>query len=90
MFCVGSPAKLESGTGAIAVYIYILKNRPYTLKIITKLSTQMNNPPISVTAHKGILSKKPQSSIAVTISCGNIVACGVPNPAEFMIVLTTP
>ena len=35
--------------------------------IIIKLSTVINSPPISVTAHKGMLSKKPQSSTAVTI-----------------------
>ena len=34
----------------------------------------MNRPPISVTAHKGIDSKNPQSSTAVTISCGSTVA----------------
>ena len=34
----------------------------------------MNSPPISVTAHKGIDSKKPQSSTAVIISCGSTVA----------------
>ena len=90
MFCVGSPAKAERGTGASAVYIYILKKRPYTLRIITKDSTQMNRPPISVTAHNGMDSKKPQSSTAVMISCGSTVACGLPNPAEFIIVLTTP
>ena len=50
----------------------------------------MNRPPISVTAHKGMDSKNPQSSTAVMISCGSTVACGLPKPAEFMIVLTTP
>lgn len=29
MFCEGSPAKVERGTGANAVYIYNLKKRPY-------------------------------------------------------------
>ena len=55
-----------------------------------KLSTHTNRPPISVTAQSGILSKNPQSSIAVTISVGSMVVVAVPNPAEFMMVLMTP
>ena len=73
----------------MAVYIYILKNLPYTDRIMMNDSTQMNRPPISVTAHKGIDSKKPQSSTAVTISVGSMVACGDPKPAEFIIVEMT-
>ena len=46
----------------------------------------MNNPPISVTAHSGILSQKPQSSIAVTISSGNTVCVAVSKPADVIIV----
>jgi len=61
---LGSPAKEARGTGAIAVYKYSLKNLPYTDRIIMKESTVMNNPPMSVTAHSGMLAKKPQSSIA--------------------------
>lgn len=33
----------------------------------------MNNPPISVTAHSGIDSQNPQSSIASIMLCGNAV-----------------
>ena len=39
----------------------------------------MNSPPMSVTAHSGILSKKPQSSIVVIISAGRTVCCGEPS-----------
>ena len=53
-------------------------------------STVINNPPISVTAHKGILSKNPQSSMVVTISAGKVVCSGVPNPAAFIIVEIVP
>ena len=42
-----------------------------------------NRPPISVTAHSGIDSKNPQSSIAVTISVGSTVVADEPNPAAF-------
>ena len=45
---------------------------------------------MSVTAHSGMLSKKPQSSTAVTISDGRTVACGVPKPAAFIIDEITP
>ena len=55
-----------------------------------KDSTVINRPPINVTAHSGMLSKKPQSSIAVTISVGSTVCCAVPRPAAFMIVEITP
>ena len=50
-----------------------MKNLPYTDIIIMNDSTVMNSPPMSVTAHRGMLSKKPQSSTAVTISVGNTV-----------------
>ena len=53
-------------------------------------STVINNPPISVTAHKGILSKNPQSSMVVTISAGKVVCSGVPNPAAFIMVEIVP
>ena len=45
-FCVGSPATVESGIGAIAVYKYNLKNLPYTVKIMIKDKTVINSPPI--------------------------------------------
>ena len=62
ILCVGSPAKDDKGIGAIAVYIYSLKNLPYTVSIITKDSTHIKREPISVTAHNGIDSKKEQAS----------------------------
>ena len=55
-----------------------------------KLNTVMNSPPISVTAHSGILSKNPQSSTAFIISSGNTVSSVLPNPAVFIIVLVIP
>ena len=78
ILCVGSPAKDDRGIGAIAVYIYSLKNLPYTVSIITKDSIHINREPIKVTAHSGIDSKKEQASTAVTISAGRVVPCGVP------------
>ena len=89
-FCDGSPAKVERGIGASAVYIYSLKNRPYTVIIIMNDKTVINSPPISVTAHNGILSKKPHSSIFVIISAGKVVWLGVPNPADVIIVEIVP
>ena len=50
----------------------------------------MHRPPMSVTAHNGILSKKPQSSTAVTISEGKTVCVAVPKPAAFIMVEITP
>ena len=87
---LGSPANEDSGTGAMAVYKYSLKNLPYTDIIIMNDNTVMNSPPISVTAQRGMLSKKPQSSTAVTISCGSTVFCAEPKPAAFMIAEITP
>ena len=55
------------------MYIYSLKNRPYTVIIIMKERTVINSPPISVTAHNGMLSKNPHSSIVVIISEGRVV-----------------
>lgn len=57
---------------------------------MTKDSTVMNSPPISVTAQSGIDSKKPQSSTAVTISAGNMVCEAAPKPAAFMMVSIVP
>ena len=45
---------------------------------------------MSVTAHKGIDSKNPQSSTAVTISDGRIIVCAEPKPAADMMVDTNP
>ena len=49
-----------------------------------KDKTVTSSPPISVTAHSGMLSKNPQSSIAVTISSGSTASAVFPKPAEFM------
>ena len=89
-FWLGSPAKVERGTGARAVYIYSLKNLPYTVIIRIKDIMVINRPPISVTAHKGILSKKPQLSMVSTISCGKVVCCAEENPAAVIIVEIVP
>ena len=85
-----SPEKEDNGIGAMAVYKYSRKNLPYTVIIMIKLSTVTNRLPINVTAHNGILSKNPHASTAVTISCGRVVCCGVPNPPAFIIVLIIP
>ena len=45
---------------------------------------------IKVTAQRGILSKKPQDSIAVIISCGKVVCVASPSPAVSIIVCATP
>ena len=50
----------------------------------------MNSPPISVTAHRGMLSKKPQSSTAFTISGGSTVCDAAPKPAADMMLEITP
>ena len=55
-----------------------------------KLRTVINSPPMSVTAQRGMLSKKPQLSTAVTISWGRTVCCAVPKPAAFIMVETRP
>lgn len=45
---------------------------------------------MSVTAHNGMDSKKPQSSMVVIISAGRTVCCGEPKPAEPIIVEIVP
>ena len=67
-----------------------MKNLPYTVIIIMNDSTVMNRPPISVTAHKGIDSKNPQLSMAVTISAGKTVCAAEPKPAAVIMVLISP
>ena len=52
--------------------------------------TVMNRLPISVTAQSGILSKKPQFSIAVIISVGNVVLEFPPSPELSIIVEIMP
>ena len=88
--CVLSPAKLASGKGASAVYIYRRKNRPYTVRIITNDSTVMNRLPRIVTSHKGTLAKKLTFSMADYTSPGNAtIACEMP-PIPAAISETTP
>ena len=55
-----------------------------------KLRTVIKSPPINVTAHRGILSKNPQSSTASMISSDKTVSSVLPNPAVCIIVLVTP
>ena len=90
MLCVGCPAKVESGIGAMAVYIYSRKKRPYTVRITMKDMTVMKRLPISVTAHSGMLSKNQQSSIADIISFGSVVLLTLPIPDFFIMVLIMP
>ena len=52
--------------------------------------TVMNSPPMSVTAHSGMLSKNPHSSMLVINSGGYNVCCGVEKPAEPIIVGIVP
>ena len=87
-FCVGSPANVESGIGAIAVYKYNLKNLPYTFIIIINDKTVITKPPINVTAHNGIDAKNPQSSIASIIDVGNTVSVE-PDILDIVIILDT-
>ena len=47
-------------------------------------------PPISATAQRGMLSQKPQLSMAVTISAGSTVSCAAPIPAADMMEEITP
>jgi len=55
-----------------------------------KDSTVMSRLPIRVTAHSGMLSKKPQSSIALTIESGKVVLLAELMPDARMIVDITP
>lgn len=50
----------------------------------------MNNPPISVTAHSGIDSQNPQSSIASIMLCGNAVEDELAIPEAVIILEITP
>ncbi len=76
---VDSPAKLESGMGANAVYIYSRKNRPYTVRIMTKDSTMMNRLPRIVTSHSGMLARKLTFVMASEISVGSVtIASEIP------------
>lgn len=74
-----SPAAAASGIGDIAVYMYSLKNLPYTVRIITKDKIVINIDPSKVTAHNGIDSRKPVLLTASTISCGITVSLDTPS-----------
>ena len=50
----------------------------------------MKREPIMVTAHRGMLSKKPQSSMALIISFGSFVVDAPPSPEVLIILLMTP
>ena len=50
----------------------------------------INNPPIKVTAHRGMDSKNPQSSIAVLILSGKTVGVAPPMPEADIILLISP
>lgn len=90
MLAVGSPAKADNGIGEIAVAIYSLKKRLYTVRIITMESAQIRSEPNSVTAHRGMLSKRLTSSIRAAICSGSSTGVVVVNPDAPMIVLTAP
>ena len=57
---------------------------------MTKDSTVINNPPIKVTAQRGIDSKNPQSSIAVLILSGKTVGDAPLMPEADIILLISP
>lgn len=57
---------------------------------MTKDKIVIKRPPISATAQRGMLSQKPQLSMAVTISAGSIVSCAAPIPAADMMEEITP
>ena len=87
---MGCPAKVASGIGAMAVYIYSLKNLQYTVMMMMNDIIVMKREPIMVTAHRGMLSKKPQSSMALIISFGSFVVDAPPSPEVLIILLMTP
>ena len=76
--------------GAMAVYMYSLNSRLYTVRIIMKASTVMNSPPSRVTTHKGMDSRNPTSLIMSTISWGKVVLPPVVTPASAMMEDTMP
>ena len=78
------------GMGAIAVYIYNLNRRLYTVRIMMNASTVMNRPPSRVTAHRGMLSQKPTLLILSMISCGSVVPLLPDRPDLVMMVETIP
>ena len=70
--------------------MYSFRNLLYTVRIITRDSTQMNREPSRVTAHRGMLSRKPTSSIIATISSGSSAAADPAMPEEDRMVSTIP
>lgn len=52
--------------------------------------TVMKSPPRSVTAQRGMDSKKPADSMAVTISSGSAAPSVAENPAADMMVAMSP
>ena len=57
---------------------------------MTSDSTQINSEPSRVTAHSGMLSKKPTSSMMDTISSGRAVSDMAVRPEASMMVDTAP
>ena len=57
---------------------------------MTSDKTQINRDPRSVTAHSGILSRKPTSSMMVTISSGRAVSDMAVRPEASIMVDTAP
>ena len=57
---------------------------------MTSDSTQINNDPSRVMAHRGMLSRKPTSSMMVTISAGSVVAVSADSPEAVMMVEIIP
>lgn len=68
VLCVLSPAAAAKGIGDIAVYIYNLKNLPYTIRIITKESIVIKIDQSNVTAQRGVDSRNPVLLTASMIS----------------------
>ena len=60
--------------------MYILKNLPYTASIMMNESTVTSSPPSNVTAHRGMASRKPTSSMASTISPGSAAGAADAKP----------
>ena len=85
------PRKAGQGDGEIAVNIYNLNRRLYTVRIITKDSTVMNRPPKRVTAHRGIGVPKVYPWLILSmISWGSAVPLLPDRPDVVMMVDTIP
>ena len=66
--------------GAMAVAIYSLKNRLYTVRIRMRDMAQMNRLPSRVTAHRGMDSKKPTFSMVLTMLSGRAASVTADRP----------